>query len=135
MLDRLVVALDTIQPIDRFHRESVSPRVGFNDPAELIAPGAVVNGKPSCEVCGLLLDSKSQLAPVPQPSGTGCKCGNITGCMERKRKRDDDLRNAPTGAATYACKWPLRPSPSAWAGWPSAVKTEELVGVWARPLQ
>ena len=97
MLDRLVVALDTIQPIDRFHRESVSPRVGFNDPAELIAPGAVVNGKPSCEVCGLLLDPKSQVTPQSR-SGTGYKCGNFIGCMERKRKRDDDLRNAPTGA-------------------------------------
>ena len=65
--------------------------------AELVAPGAVVNGKPGCEVCGLLLDPKSELVPVPQPSGTGYKCGNITGCLERKRKREDNIRNAPTG--------------------------------------
>ena len=58
-------------------------------------------------------------------NGTNARAGNCVVILSL-RKRDKCESRAPS-----ACKWPLRPS----AGWPSAVKTEELVGVWARPQQ
>ena len=51
-----------------------------------------------CELCGQLIELDDETEPRHQRSGTGYKCGDGAACGERKRKRDEEVRNAPEGA-------------------------------------
>ena len=51
-----------------------------------------------CKLCGQLIEIDDETEPRPQRSGSGYKCGDGAACNERKRKRHEELRNAPEGA-------------------------------------
>ena len=51
-----------------------------------------------CELCEQLIEIDAEAEPRPLREGSGYKCGDGAACGERKRKRNEELRNAPEGA-------------------------------------